>query len=834
MSDYFAFGSYVYDREQQRCTFSYTATKDGAEYHFTEHLLLPKQSHRDDIPADLLDRVLSYLHLAIGTSYFKVFAPTEVRLSAPLHPVEASFFSALYTKGLGEFYYRNNLNINTAPSFPSDGLMKSTSQRFGKKSDRILVGIGGGKDSIVAVELLKEAGYHPTLFVVETGEPSPIVASVAAATELPILTVTRTIDQKLFNGIEGSYNGHIPISSIYSLIGYLLAVLYDFSYVIVGNEFSSNFGNTTYQGVEINHQWSKSLEYESLFQALMREMVTPDITYCSIVRPFYEIRIVEQFTKYKQYFNSFTSCNRAFRVQKRSSNRWCGACPKCVFASLLLAAFLPPKELVGIVGQNLFDKADLIPMFQDVLGLGSMKPFDCVGTFEEARVAFSQAQNAYADTVVYRRLSSAVGVTSEELRRVFATNDVPTVPHHLRLCGMKRALIVGYGVEGKATEKYLANHAPELIVGIADEKSHPDQFDNQSAYDIAFRSPGIPKEKMKGYYTTGTNIFFSRSGNKVVGVTGTKGKSTVASLIGHILQSAGLPARVLGNIGTPLIQELDAIQNTEDIIIVELSSYQLDDLAYSPQIAVATSLYSDHLDYHKSRERYFDAKRNIMRHQTGSDIFIYNPKFDILQSWAKDARGRTKPYDVDLLMNEKDIPLKGEHNRDNINAAVTVCRELGVSDEEILSAVKTYKPLPHRMEKVGTFNDITFYDDAIGVVPEATIAAISSLEKVDTVLLGGTDRGYDFSELEAVIRQKGVRNLVLFPDTGSRMFVNDRSQFTVLETDRMEEAVRFCYQHTKPGSIALLSTASPSYRLWKSYEEKGNEFQTWVKELGAR
>ncbi len=831
MNDYFAFGSYSYDREKQLCSFSYRSVKNGVEHDFTEQLTLPKLSNRDDVPAQLLDQVLSYLHLAIGTSYYKVFTQHEVRLPAELHPKEAEFFNELYTKGLGEFYFRNSLAITASSRFPASQSVERNSRRLGRKNDKVLVGVGGGKDSIVAIELLKESGYQPSLFVVETGERSPIVTAVTDTAQLPVLTVTRSIDSKLLSGIPGAHNGHIPVSSIYALIGYLLAVLYDFSYVVVGNEFSSNFGNTEYQGVEINHQWSKSLEFEQQFQQLMREMVTPDITYFSLLRPLYEIRIVELFTQYSQYFTVFTSCNRAFRIQQKSAGRWCGTCPKCVFAWLLLSAFLSPEELVSIMGQNLYEKEELTPLFRDVLGLGNMKPFDCVGTFEEARVAFTKAKNAYADTAVYRKLSTEVTVTEDEVRSVFSVNNVSTVPHQFRLCGMRTALIVGYGAEGKANENYLTSHAPKLTIGIADEKSHPAEFANQESYDLALRSPGVPKEKVKNYYTTGTNIFFSRSGNTVVGVTGTKGKSTVATLIGHILQTADIPARVLGNIGTPLIQELDSITDTDSIIVVELSSFQLDDLAYSPQIAVVTSLYADHLDYHGTKERYFGAKHNIIRNQTGNDLFIYNARFEELSAWAKDARGRAKEYDTDLAIDKGSVMLKGDHNRDNMNAAITVCRELGVSDEDILRGLRTYKPLPHRMENVGTFNGITFYDDAIGVVPEATIAAIESLDQIDTLLLGGTDRGYDFSELEARVLEKGIRNLVLFPDTGKRMFLNDRSRFTVLETDRMEEAVRFCYQHTKPGSIALLSTASPSYRLWKSYEEKGAEFQRFIKEL---
>lgn len=833
MSDYFAFGSYAYDREKQLCSFSYHCEKNGETYRFTEQLFLPKQSVRDDIPAELLDRILVYLHLAIGTSYYKLFTSPELRLSAPLNRTEADFFNLLYSKGLGEFYFRNHLDISSAPSFPTDPRIKRTAQRFGTKSDRMLVGVGGGKDSIVALELLKEAGYTPTLFTVITGDNNDIVSAVAERAKLPIMNVTRSIDPQLLAGIPGSFNGHIPISSIYSLIGYLLAVLYDFSYVVVGNEFSSNFGNTTYQNVEINHQWSKSMEYERQFQSLMRTMITPNITYFSLLRPLYEIRIVELFSRYPQYFSVFTSCNRAFRIQRQEKRRWCGECPKCVFAWTLLSAFLAPDQLTSMFGVNLYEQEALTPLFRDIFGLGTMKPFDCVGTFEEARVAFDRSRKLYGGTAVHRALMTSVAVTEDDRRRVFSAQAVVTVPHHLRMCAMKSVMIAGYGKEGKAAEAYIHRHFPQLQLIIADEKTHPEGFARQHQYDIAVRSPGVPKERISIYRTTGTNIFFARTGQTIIGVTGTKGKSTVATLIGHILQTSGRPASVLGNIGTPLIEELDAIVgDPKRIIIVELSSYQLDDLEYAPQIAVVTSLYPDHIPYHGTYERYIEAKRNITRFQAGTDLFIYNGEFDVLASWAQSAPGRAKSYDLDLVVDMETTPLKGAHNRDNMNAAITVCRELGVSDGDIRHALQTYQPLPHRMEKVGTFKNITFYDDAIGVVPEATIAAIKALDQVDTLLLGGTDRGYDFSKLEEEVLKKGVRNLVLFPDTGSRMFTKSRAQFTVLETDRMDEAVRFCYQHTKPGSIALLSTASPSYRLWSSYEEKGNEFHKWVKELG--
>jgi UDP-N-acetylmuramoylalanine--D-glutamate ligase len=174
----------------------------------------------------------------------------------------------------------------------------------------------------------------------------------------------------------------------------------------------------------------------------------------------------------------------------------------------------------------------------------------------------------------------------------------------------------------------------------------------------------------------------------------------------------------------------------------------------------------------------------------------------------------------------------GEHNKDNIKAAISVAREFGIKDDIIKLAVKAFKGLPHRLEFVGEFKGIKFYDDAISTTPESTIMAIEALKNVDTIFLGGQDRGYNFAQLEKVIKKYKIRNVVLFPNSGNNIIKNKKS-FNVLETKSMEEAVEFAFEFTKKGSICLLSCASPSYSLWKNFEEKGDQFKKFVLEYGS-
>lgn len=396
----------------------------------------------------------------------------------------------------------------------------------------------------------------------------------------------------------------------------------------------------------------------------------------------------------------------------------------------------------------------------------------------------------------------------------------------------KKILIVGYGAEGKVTEEFLKTMVPNVQYSIVDESQGENYLDHQKDFDLAIRSPGVKKSLLTIPHTTATNLFFGNLAEHItIGVTGTKGKSTTASLIAHILKSAGKSVRLVGNIGKPVLNELIHPPTEKTTYVCELSSYQLDDIEYSPHISVVVSLYPDHLTYHGSLEAYYNAKKNIILHSTKEDYFIYNPDFPLLHQWTQETSAQSIPYETDLVPTESH--LLGKHNQDNMRAAITACRLFDITDQEIINAIKTFQPLPHRMQMVGTFHGITFYDDAISTTPESTMAALQAIPNVKTILLGGLNRGYQFSKLAEMLHNLSVENVVLFPDSGAEIkkAIESQSDYKphMFETQEMEKAVQFAYEHTPQGSVCLLSTASPSYSIWKNFEEKGNMFQTFVK-----
>lgn len=395
----------------------------------------------------------------------------------------------------------------------------------------------------------------------------------------------------------------------------------------------------------------------------------------------------------------------------------------------------------------------------------------------------------------------------------------------------KKILILGYGKEGQATERFLKKYYPNALIGIADIKNNPNYLDEQKNYDLIIRSPGIPKNLITKPYTTATNIFLANIDNVVIGVTGSKGKSTTVSLIYSILKQAGKKVHLIGNIGKPMLDEMLKETGKDDIFVCEFSSYQLDDIKYSPHIAVILDLFPEHMNYHGDVENYYNAKKNIISRSTADDYFIYNPKFKELQSWAKNLICKTLPFEQNIVIVDGDIPLIGKHNRENIKASITVAHLLNINNETIVEAVKKFKPLPHRLQMIGKFTEIIFYDDAISTTPESTILAIESLKQIGTIFLGGTDRGYDFNKLVEVVIDYKIPNIVLFPDSGEKIFglFQKVTGINFLKTESMEEAVKFAYKYTQKNKICLLSNASPSYSLWKNFEEKGDLFQFFVK-----
>ncbi|MFA7208911.1 MAG: UDP-N-acetylmuramoyl-L-alanine--D-glutamate ligase [Parcubacteria group bacterium] len=825
----FNFISYKLEPDKTRAVFDYEIIfADREPLRFSETISFSDKFSVSGIHPEILKNLLSSIHIILGISYYKLYCPKKIKISSVLSKDQAEFWNTVYRKGLGEFFYRNGIDPHNLVRFPYDAKKKPIARKLVRKN-RSLVGIGGGKDSIVAAELLKEQREDITALLIETQKKSPISVRIAEELKIGSLVINRRVDDKIFDDFPGAYNGHIPISAVFAFLGYFAAIVYDYARVVVANEYSSNFGNITYKGEEINHQWSKSAEFEKLFQEYTRKNICPDVTYFSLLRPFYEIRIVEMFVRYKKYFPLFTSCNRSFRIHKdRPNGLWCGECPKCVFMWILLSAFLSKREMMEIFHKDMYADEKLLPLFLDVLGYGKMKPFDCVGTFDESRAALFSAKDKFTDSFIMQNVVNRIKNPDKLIKKVFETNPAPALPDKFKLSGIKNALILGYGKEGMVTGKYIRKYFPKIKIAIADEKDGSDYLEKQDGFDLVIKTPGLPKELITRPYTTATNLFFSQVANLTIGVTGSKGKSTTASLIFSILQAAGKKARLLGNIGSPMLEAILQPIDPEEIFVIELSSYQLDDIRYSPNIAVMLNLFPEHMNYHGGVEKYYAAKSNIVKFQNQTDVCVFNQKDRELEKRLAGLNVKKVPFNG-IGLGDIKVPLLGKHNVENIKAAIAVADVLGISKNTIKQGIEGFRSLPHRLELVGEFQGIRFYDDAISTTPESTMAAIDSLEDVDTIFLGGLDRGYDFLKLAVAIDKSKVRNIAFFPDSGKKIAAalrkKSKKKYHILHTGEMDEAVEFAFANSRPGGICLLSTASPSYSVWKNFEEKGDAFK---------
>jgi len=386
---------------------------------FTEKISFPPVKDQN-IPKDLINRILDGLLLILGISYWKLYCPKDLVLeSMSLTKEQADFWNTVYTKGMGEFYYKNNIDFHGLVNFPFNEKTTSSPINFPRK-DRFLVGIGGGKDSIVAAELLRESNkqFDPAT------SGFPIQIEIAKMIGGNVINTFRQIDLKLLelNKQRDVYNGHVPISVYYAFLLLLTAELFDYRHVIVGNEKSANYGNVEYLGEMINHQWSKSEEFENLFNEYVRKFITPDILYLSPLRNMTELQIVEKFVEYPKYFKVFSSCNKNFKILNSSKRTflcgggavrdgkrlWCGECPKCLFVFICLAAFLIKKEILDIFGKNLFEDKNLIPLFEELIGVRNFKPFECVGTPEEVKEALGKIleRGEFNDAILVRHFKN--------------------------------------------------------------------------------------------------------------------------------------------------------------------------------------------------------------------------------------------------------------------------------------------------------------------------------------------------------------------------------------------------------------------------------------------
>lgn len=387
---------FVYDNirvseDKRTVFFDYRIETDTDNFSLSESLSFPSP-----LPAqsDTVDRLLRALHLALGISYYKTFLPPKIDHAYAMDEKEAEFWNSVFKHGLGEFLFKNKRSAQELAQFTAqEGTLKPGNSEDVAWQETALLGIGGGKDSIVAGELLKELGTKVTGFVLATGDNKGQAQDVADVMGVELCAIERRIDRKIIelNALEGAMNGHIPISLIFALSGSMLATLRGDSYVIVANEASASIPHAQHEGDSVNHQWSKSLEFEKMFQGYMHDYISEHLHYTSVVRQLSSVGVAKLFSHYPAYFEVFTSDNSHFKLDGAQAHhpRWSDRSAKSLSSFILLAPWMPAEAMLRAFGQNFLDKTELEGLFYNLLGVGDEAILDCVGTPDELRLSLS-------------------------------------------------------------------------------------------------------------------------------------------------------------------------------------------------------------------------------------------------------------------------------------------------------------------------------------------------------------------------------------------------------------------------------------------------------------
>jgi len=422
--------------------------------------------------------------------------------------------------------------------------------------------------------------------------------------------------------------------------------------------------------------------------------------------------------------------------------------------------------------------------------------------------------------------------------------------------------IAGYGIEGESNYKYWAVNSKNLIT-IVDQKMPErqlpvgvdtiigeDAFEKLQDFDLVVRTAGLAPIKIKtnAKIWTATNEFFEKCPAQIIGVTGTKGKGTTASLIASILGEVDKKVWLVGNIGSPGLDIIDQI-HPNDIVLYELSSFQLWDIQKSPHIAVILYIEQEHLDVHYDMNEYINAKNNIIKYQTADDILVYNK----LNQYAKNIAGSSKariisyPDESTAHMREDSfyyaeqkicsidiLKLLGQHNQDNACAAIDVAWEFTHDIDAIKNGLNKFTGLPHRLQFVREVDSVKYYDDSIATTPSSAIAALKSFDDSKVIILGGSSKGSDFSELGKELTKHDVKAILIGDESvniANSCRIAGFSDYEIIDNITMVEIVNKAMSLSKKGGVVLLSPASASFGLFKNYSDRGDQFIDAVMKL---
>lgn len=856
-----------------------------AVFHFVcgEHSFNPKHIFKqksfysfNHLDKERIELLLFNLGMIELVSYWKAFCSKKIRICGwSLTKEQLAFWRKIYFYGLGEFFFLNGIQttLEGFVDFECEGERQMKPLSFDLQ-DCYIVPIGGGKDSVVSLDLLYGAGRDIRPFVINMRGATRDCCSVAGYAEEEVLEDKRSIDPHLLElNAQGFLNGHTPFSAMLAFTSLLTAAFSKRKHIALSNESSAE--ESTVAGEKINHQYSKSLEFENDFRSYVSEFISSDFNYFSFLRPLSELHIAKLFS-HLQYEHVFKSCNAGSK-----QDIWCGNCPKCLFAFIILSPFLEKEVLCEIFGKNLFEDEKLSGYLLELCGIGEQKPFECVGTISEVNTAIAMriVQNTPAKGEILLNEWLKLPLAAEYLQSVrtfgqegqinplFAlSKDHNLLPRDVeifsnaylfakkaqlrRILAKERIAILGFGREGQSTWKMLsafglnqnaiiADQNAETIKQNADLPIVPLEEKHFEGVTLYIKTPGIsckripfvPKERI----TSQTDLFLRLFASQTVGISGTKGKSTTSSLLYKILSDQTPNAILAGNIGVPLFDILESI-NEETVIVAELSAHQLQFIELSPHISILLNLYEEHLDHFNGFSDYCLAKFNLALRQRKGDFFIYNSEDNQTQSLLK--ANHTASERIGFSLSDYQYPkpqhLKGEHNLRNALAALSAAELLGLDKKKAIQSIETFEPLAHRLQFVATLRGVNYYNDSISTIPQATLAAIATLKNVRTLILGGMDRGIDYTPLVSSLPATTVRNIAFTGGAGRRiksLLAEAGLNYNSIESDNYAEIVRWCAEQTPEGASCLLSPAASSYDSFRNFEHRGEVFAELVRNL---
>jgi len=440
----------------------------------------------------------------------------------------------------------------------------------------------------------------------------------------------------------------------------------------------------------------------------------------------------------------------------------------------------------------------------------------------------------------------------------------------------KQIAIMGFGKEGKSSynfiRRYLKNQTITLLDKLDILKNNEylkndknlniitgeNYLENLDKYDLIIKSPGIAlldidTKELENKLTSQLQLILEINRQNIIGITGTKGKSTTSSLIYSVIKNQHENTFLLGNIGNPIFDYIEQFDDNS-ILVIEMSSHQLEFIQNSPHIGVILNLYQDHLDHTGTLEKYHNDKMNMFKFQNENDIAIYdgqnnylidlinknNYKSKLHTFKVNDTNSNIYTLDNKIYFDNKIIydgnqkrNLIGSHNLKNIMVTLLISQLLNLNIEKTVKQINEFKPLEHRLELVGTYNNITYFNDTIATIPEATINGINGLEKVDTLIFGGMDRNIDYNNFIDFLQNSNISNLIGLKETGHKIckILQDKNvNKNIYLVESIDEAVDIADKTTKKDHICLLSPAASSYNKFKNFEEKGNYYKKVIKQ----